>query len=208
MPRRPNPTPSPSSARTGAETRAEAQRVALALFSEQGYEATSMQQIADALGIRKASLYYHFAGKEEIVRSLLADRGDEAGELAAWVEEQKPSAGLARETVLRWIDAQPADKLRGLRLLAANPLLVRAVSARSGVDVGASLERVLDALVARMPPVGGAATARRRILLRMAFGSLPAALASAADVPDATEADAIAAARAAALALAEAADSA
>lgn len=44
---------------------------ALDLFSVQGYEATSISQIADAVGIRKASLYSHFAGKQEILDALI-----------------------------------------------------------------------------------------------------------------------------------------
>lgn len=44
---------------------------ALDLFSVQGYEATSISQIADAVGIRKASLYSHFAGKQDILDSLV-----------------------------------------------------------------------------------------------------------------------------------------
>ena len=43
---------------------------ALDLFSTQGFEATSMQQIAEAVGIRKPSLYSHFAGKQEILDEL------------------------------------------------------------------------------------------------------------------------------------------
>lgn len=38
----------------------------LVLFSEYGFEATSVNQIAEAVGIRKASLYSHYAGKQEI----------------------------------------------------------------------------------------------------------------------------------------------
>ena len=43
---------------------------ALDLFSTQGFEATSMQQISEAVGIRKPSLYSHFAGKQEILDEL------------------------------------------------------------------------------------------------------------------------------------------
>ena len=41
-------------------TRDEILNVALDLFSVNGYEATSISQIADAVGIRKASLYSHW----------------------------------------------------------------------------------------------------------------------------------------------------
>ena len=48
-------------------TREELLDVALDLFSVNGYEATSISQIADAVGIRKASLYSHFESKQEIL---------------------------------------------------------------------------------------------------------------------------------------------
>ncbi len=45
--------------------------VALDLFSVRGYEATSISQIAEAIGVRKASLYSHFASKQDILDTLL-----------------------------------------------------------------------------------------------------------------------------------------
>lgn len=44
---------------------------ALELFSTNGYEATSMLMIADAVGIRKASLYSHFTSKQEILDTII-----------------------------------------------------------------------------------------------------------------------------------------
>jgi len=44
--------------------------VALELFTEQGYDKTSLREIADRLGITKAALYYHFARKEDILLEL------------------------------------------------------------------------------------------------------------------------------------------
>ena len=51
-------------------TKQEILEAALDLFSVQGYEATSISQIADAVGIRKASLYSHFGSKQEILDTL------------------------------------------------------------------------------------------------------------------------------------------
>ena len=47
--------------------------VSLDLFSANGFEATSIGQIADAVGIRKSSLYSHFESKQEILDTLIAD---------------------------------------------------------------------------------------------------------------------------------------
>lgn len=181
---------------SGAQTRAEAQRIALSLFSTQGYEATSMRQIADELGIKKASLYYHFTGKDDIVRSLLEGRSDEARVLAEWVRtQQQQSPSLPREAVLRWIDTFSNDKLRGIRFMNANPLLVRAIAERTGLDVGDDLAAVLDLLT----PEG--TETQHVLLLRMAFMSISTAVAAAAGLPSVSDAEALAAARAAAEAL-------
>ena len=48
-------------------TKQEILDAALELFSVQGFEATSIAQIAGAVGIRKASLYSHFENKQAIL---------------------------------------------------------------------------------------------------------------------------------------------
>ena len=52
-------------------TKQEILNAALELFSVQGYEATSISQLADAVGIRKASLYSHFENKQAILDALI-----------------------------------------------------------------------------------------------------------------------------------------
>jgi AcrR family transcriptional regulator len=41
------------------------------LFRKQGYEGTSVRDIADAVGLQSGSLFFHFSSKEEILLSLL-----------------------------------------------------------------------------------------------------------------------------------------
>ena len=53
-----------------ATTRDRILDVALDLFIDQGYDGTSLRQIADRLGITKAALYYHFEAKEDILMAL------------------------------------------------------------------------------------------------------------------------------------------
>lgn len=45
--------------------------VAVELFNEQGYDRTSMRDLADRLGIAKSAIYHHVAGKEELLRLAL-----------------------------------------------------------------------------------------------------------------------------------------
>jgi AcrR family transcriptional regulator len=66
------PRPAPRQ-REGTSARAEILDAAAELFSERGYAATPTRAIAMAVGIKQASLYYHFANKEQILSELLAD---------------------------------------------------------------------------------------------------------------------------------------
>ena len=56
---------------TKGNTKQQILDAALELFSVQGYEATSIAQLAEAVGIRKASLYSHFENKQAILDALI-----------------------------------------------------------------------------------------------------------------------------------------
>src|ERR1700756_4027990 len=79
------------------------QQVALELFAEQGYEATSLREIAERLSVTKAALYYHFKSKEDIVNSFTEDYFAQLDELIAWGREQPRSAHTAHELLERYI---------------------------------------------------------------------------------------------------------
>jgi len=53
-----------------ASTRERILDVALDLFTDQGFDGTSMREIAERLQITKPSIYYHFASKEDILLAL------------------------------------------------------------------------------------------------------------------------------------------
>ena len=44
---------------------------ALTLFAENGYDGTSVEEIAEKVGIKAPSLYNHFKGKEDILNALI-----------------------------------------------------------------------------------------------------------------------------------------
>jgi AcrR family transcriptional regulator len=60
----------PQGGEAARSTRERILDVALDLFTEQGYEKTSLRDIAEQLGITKAALYYHFERKQDILLEL------------------------------------------------------------------------------------------------------------------------------------------
>ena len=70
---------------------------AAGLFVSQGLAATTTRQIAGRVGIRQASLYYYFAGKDEILLELLTQSVRPSMQVAAVLEARchdDPAAGL------------------------------------------------------------------------------------------------------------------
>jgi AcrR family transcriptional regulator len=78
-------------------TRERIQEVARALFLQQGVQRTSLQDIADKLGITKPALYYHFASREDLVRSILVPLIEEGEQFVA---EQESRDGTDPREVL------------------------------------------------------------------------------------------------------------
>ena len=85
------------------DTRGHIQHVALELFAEQGYERTSLREIAERLGVTKAALYYHFKSKEDIVRSFTEDYFGQLDALIAWGRDQPPNPRIGHELLDRYI---------------------------------------------------------------------------------------------------------
>jgi AcrR family transcriptional regulator len=87
----------PAAADPTPDTRQRILDVALDLFTEQGFDGTSLRQIAEQLGVTKAALYYHFESKDDILMALhlrlhefgkdaLKQMGEEPVTLELWGE--------------------------------------------------------------------------------------------------------------------------
>jgi len=55
----------------GVTTKERILNVAIDLFAIKGFDAVSLREIADAAGVRKATLYYYFTTKDEILEKIL-----------------------------------------------------------------------------------------------------------------------------------------
>jgi AcrR family transcriptional regulator len=65
-------------ARSGGEkTKKKILEIAEMIFSEKGYDGTSIQDISTAAGVNKALIYYHFKNKQDIIDSLFKQTVDE-----------------------------------------------------------------------------------------------------------------------------------
>lgn len=83
---------------------------ALDLFSVQGFEATSISQIAGAVGIRKASLYSHFDSKQAILDALIQEVLEQYGKRSIFAktdwDKDTESLPLTADDAVKMIQSQ------------------------------------------------------------------------------------------------------
>ena len=97
---------------------------ALELFAEHGVGGTSLQMIADSLGVTKAAVYHQYKSKEEIV---IAAAGAELERVEALVDaaEAEPDAERARVALVDQIVDLAVDRRRMESSLLGDPVIVR-----------------------------------------------------------------------------------
>jgi AcrR family transcriptional regulator len=78
--------------------------IALELFTEQGYDKTSLRQIAERLGYSKAAIYYHFASKEDILMALHMRLHDFGRDALATLSQDDVSIDLWADLLDQLID--------------------------------------------------------------------------------------------------------
>ncbi|MFE2874766.1 TetR/AcrR family transcriptional regulator [Streptomyces roseus] len=121
-------------------TRQRIQDVALELFAEQGYEKTSLREIAERLEVTKAALYYHFKTKEDIIISAFEDLTRPIDELIDWAERQPRTLEMKREVLRRYSEAMAAGSPL-YRFMQENQATMRELS------IGETVKRRLFTLV-------------------------------------------------------------
>jgi AcrR family transcriptional regulator len=150
--------PAGSFAAPRTDTRSRVQKVALELFAEQGYEKTSLREIAERLGVTKAALYYHFRSKEDIVHSLTDDYFAGIDALLDWAKDQPRTDQTRREILDRYVSIV-LDGSEVFRFLEQNRASVQAME--TGKDRLTRFRGRLDALVDLL--AGPAAPLRDRV---------------------------------------------
>ena len=87
--------------------------VAARIFSEKGYEATSIQEIAEEVGILKGSLYYYIDTKEDLLYGVIRDAYDAALGVIRELEQRDGGAlDLIETLVHRHVEVFAATRLQ------------------------------------------------------------------------------------------------
>jgi AcrR family transcriptional regulator len=146
--------------------RAAVLETALRLFAEHGVSGTSLQMIADAMGVTKAAVYHHFRTKDEIVLAVLTRALDELGAIVARAEEQADHEARVAVVVAGLVDLLLAHR-RGYRLLGADPAVVALLRAHPSLQALGS--RIDDLLAGPCPD------AARRVAVAFVQSGLRAA---------------------------------
>jgi AcrR family transcriptional regulator len=149
------------------DTRARIQQVAVELFTEHGYEKTSLREIAERLDVTKAALYYHFKSKEDIVASLVEDYYGQIDALLTWAQAQPRDAGTRREILRRYVGIM-AEGDEVFRMLHQNQAAVNTLASAKGR--GTLFRERLTGLVEVLIEPGGGTP--ERVRAAMALGGV------------------------------------
>jgi AcrR family transcriptional regulator len=91
--------------------------VAVQVFNEQGYEATSMEDLSRRLGITKSAIYHHVESKEQLLRMALDRALEGLFALLARVRSEQAPAIVRLEALVRGSVALLVDRLPYVTLL-------------------------------------------------------------------------------------------
>ena len=159
---------------------------ALALFTEHGYHGTSMQRIADALGVTRSAFYHHYSSKRDLVAAIaeplvvdleaLAGRAEHGGASADDLLGNYLDVLLVHGPVTRFVANDPAvqaDADIGRRARLAVDRLTTALAARvDGADAHVRVACALGAIGGGAVSVAGSPGGARDVILDAALAAL------------------------------------
>jgi AcrR family transcriptional regulator len=140
---------------------------ALDLFGEHGISGTSLQMIADAIGVTKAAVYHQYNTKDEIVLAVaeVVLAGLEAAVTAA---EAERSRARAREVLISGMIDLAVDRRRMAGILQRDPIMLRFLEEHEPFRL--VMERVNRALM------GGVSSPKARVQVAMFTAALAGAV--------------------------------
>jgi AcrR family transcriptional regulator len=135
------------------DTREKILRAAGLLFAESGFTTTSMDDVAKAVGVKKATLYHYFESKEELLKEILSLLNEKLSqELQAAAQNSQDSLTALREIINRLIvTSDTCPEIHIFSMLAISDSDRREVT-KFVLDMKRNLFAQLKALIFQLDP--------------------------------------------------------
>jgi len=130
-------------------TRARLLEAALSLFAINSFAGTSLQMIADHVGVTKAAVYHHFKTRDEILASVIEPAGRELRAAIEAAEDRRSPTGQA-ETMLTGFVGVTIRHRALIALICTDVGVTHTVGSRE--DVALLIARLLQLLTAHQSP--------------------------------------------------------
>jgi AcrR family transcriptional regulator len=141
------------------------------VFAERGYDQTSIQDLADAIGLAAGGLYHYIGSKERLLISICDQLMEPLLDgAAALVEEDAPPAGQLRALVRLWVGHVVEHRDHMLVFQQERHVIERGAQWRGVRSSRKRFERLVDDVLARVEASGEAAFADRRLAVSALLG--------------------------------------
>jgi AcrR family transcriptional regulator len=162
------------------DTRDQIRTAALELFVRQGYEMTSLREIADRVGITKASLYYHFPSKQALLTAIVEPLVKGWERFAAEVVNLPQTPEHMRLALAAYLDMMMSHRSIATLLMRDAGAVVAVIAPL--VESVTAVVRQVQTWLAGPDPTGPA-----RIRAQVALETVGVAMSSAGLLPDVTD---------------------
>ncbi|TDD15133.1 TetR/AcrR family transcriptional regulator [Nonomuraea diastatica] len=164
-------TPTPTRQRRRGHDPESVLSIAVGVFNERGYDGTSMEDLARALGVTKSAIYYHVPGKEQLLGRALDRALDGLSEMVA---DERAASGPAIER-LEWVVRQSVRIL--VDRLPYVTLLLRVRGNSRTEQAALKRRREFDAFISRLVKEAAAEGSIRpdmdpALVTRLLFGTV------------------------------------
>jgi AcrR family transcriptional regulator len=135
------------------------------LFQQHGYDATSLRQIAEAVGMTKAAVYYHYPAKENLLLELIRPMLDALGDLVTHLRSDDAD-GEEVDVLALYLDLFLAH-MPAVALMARDPATL------NHPDVGPRIRTLVEAIGRQVagPDAGTERTVRAACALGVIHGA-------------------------------------
>ncbi|WP_227997985.1 TetR/AcrR family transcriptional regulator [Nocardia australiensis] len=171
----------PGTVVAGGGTKIAIRDAALKLFAAKGFEQTSLREVADAVGITKASLYYHYASKLDLLVAIIDPIVDHMRAVVEDIVAVPHDADGVRAVLRDYLHGMIRHRSAGALLVRDSVAIINAMADRYP-DLMDSNDRLRSWLAGPDP------TDEKRLRASAALEVLGVALLSQEFVPGATDA--------------------